>query len=95
MIIFAFIIPRDENLLDQITSEPIVIADILVEIPKIQLAVDYLKNATEVLTDVEILNEKIPLVESSVNDLIAGEGNSLADMFDFTGMSNYSLDSVS
>lgn len=91
MIIFAFIIPRDENLLDQITSEPIVIADILVEIPKIQLAVDYLKNATEVLTDVEILNEKIPLVESSVNDLIAGEGNSLADMFDFTGMSNYSL----
>lgn len=73
------------------TSDPTFIADILVEIPMIQQAVDYLKNATEVLSDAEILHQKIPLVQSSVNDLIAGEGNSLAGMFDFTGMSNYAL----
>ena len=45
-----------------------------------------IKNATEFLSDVDILNENIPVVQLSVNDLIAGPGRTLADMFDFTGM---------
>ena len=76
----------DENLLDQTRSDPIVSVDILIEISEIQYAVEAIKNATEFLSDIAILNENIPIVQLSVNDLIAGEGRSLADMFDFTGM---------
>lgn len=76
---------RDDNLLDQTKSDPTVNVDIVIEISKIQYAVDAIKNATEFLREVEILHDKIPVVQSSINDLIAGEGRSMADMFDFTG----------
>ncbi|EJK58713.1 hypothetical protein THAOC_21137, partial [Thalassiosira oceanica] len=72
----------DDNLLDSnltnITSTP----DSLVEI-------DLVKNAATELSDIgsslnmSEFSETLPLVKKSVNELFAGEGRTLADMFDF------------
>ena len=77
---------RDENLLDGVASTPTVIGDIIIEIALIQWACEGLRDFTAFLADLQILDEKIPLIETSVNDLIAGPGRTLADLFDFTGM---------
>lgn len=78
-------ISRDEDLLDSIFPEPIVEADLLVEIAKIQWAAEKLHNTTIFLGEIDALNETIQVVQASVNDLIAGPNRTLADLFDFTG----------
>jgi hypothetical protein len=78
-------ISRDEDLLDSIFPEPIVEADLLIEIAKIQWAAEKLHNTTIFLGEIDALNETIQVVQASVNDLIAGPNRTLADLFDFTG----------
>ena len=85
---------RDDNLLDDVTYDAVVKADVIIEIDKIIWACETLRDWTAFLGDIKFLDEKIPLIEISVNELIAGEGRTLADLFDFRGeryfcMSNY------
>lgn len=66
-------------------SNPRVTADALIEVDKVRWAAEGLRDSTEFLADFEALSEPIPVVKSSVNDLIAGPDRTLADLFDFTG----------
>ena len=71
-------------------STPVVTADIIIEIALIRRAAEGLRDFTSFLRDLQILDDKIPLIEKSVNDLVAGPGRTLADLFDFTGeLSSY------
>lgn len=81
--------PRDENLLDEDEATAVVMADIIIEIALIQWAAEGLRDITSFLGDLQILDEKIPLIDKSVNTLIAGPGRTLADLFDFTGKIPY------
>ena len=76
---------RDDNLLDDVVPNPTVIPDALIEINKIQYATDTLRNSTMFLENLEILGQTIPFIQTSVNELIAGDNRTLADLFDFTG----------
>lgn len=75
----------DEDLLDQDIPAPEFHADIAIEVAKIREAAALLQNSTKFLRDVEPLDEEIPVIKTSVNKLIAGEGRTLADLFDLTG----------
>jgi hypothetical protein len=59
--------------------------DILISIAKIKSAAESLKNSTAFLGEFELLDTKIPLLETTVNELIAGQGRKIADLFDLTG----------
>jgi hypothetical protein len=74
-----------DYLLDDFIPKPIIHADILIEVATIQWAVAALRDNTAFLDEIAILDEKIPVVEKSINDLIAGPDRTMADIFDFTG----------
>lgn len=74
-----------DYLLDDFIPEPIIHADILIEVATIQRAVAALRDNTAFLDEVAILDEKILVVKKSINELIAGPDRTIADMFDFTG----------
>lgn len=65
--------------------DPTVSADFVIEIAKIRSAAEALRDAAVFLNEIDALNEKVPLVELSVNELIAGPDRTLGDLFDFTG----------
>lgn len=52
------------------------------------MAAEELRDLTSFLDDFEALNEVLPLVKSSVNNLIAGPDRTLADLFDLTDWAN-------
>lgn len=76
---------RDENLFDRVMPDPSVSADVLIEVTKIQWAVQKLRNSTSFLSDIEVLDQTIPVVETSINEIVAGRDRSVADLFDLTG----------
>lgn len=89
--LFYFCSPRfhrDEDLLDGNMPEPTVSYDALIDIALIQLAAEELRDFTSFLGDFEALDEVLPVVKSSVNDVIAGPDRTLADLFDFTDWAN-------
>ena len=75
---------NDEDVLDNNTSQLDIKKDILIDIGLIQEAADFLKNNTKFLAEYEPLGQQIALLDISVNGLIAGEGRTLADLFDLT-----------
>ena len=75
---------NDEDVLDNNTSQLDIKKDILIDIGLIQEAADFLKNNTKFLAEYESLGQQIALLDISVNGLIAGEGRTLADLFDLT-----------
>ena len=76
---------RDDDLLDTVIPQPTVAADALIEVAKIRALADTLKNSTAFLADFEFLSEEIPVVKTTVNELIAGTDRTMADLFDITG----------
>ena len=75
---------QDENILDDQRQQPTIDTDVLIGIDLIKSAVEELKNTTSFLRDTKVLAEKIPLIQKSVNQLIAGEDRTFADLFDLT-----------
>jgi hypothetical protein len=57
----------------------------VIELAKIRWATEKLRDATEFMSNFEVFGERISLAGVSVNDLIAGEDRTIADIFDFTG----------
>ena len=74
----------DENLFDEEIPSPTLTADILVETAKIQWAAGKLRDSMEFLGNFDVLDEEIPLIQKSVNDLIAGPDRTIVDVFDLT-----------
>lgn len=64
---------------------PTLEADIIIEIAKIQWAAETLRDVTAFLGDIELLDKKIPLLQISINELVAGPSRTVADLFDLTG----------
>ena len=75
---------RDENLLDETIPAPELSADALISIEMIKSAVATLQDNTAFLSDFPILSENIPVVQTNVNELIAGADRTIADLFDLT-----------
>ena len=82
---------RDEDLLDQEIPAPTLRADILIEVAKIQSAAEQLRSVTSFLGNVQALDERLPVIKTSVNEVIAGSDRTVADLFDFTGKNFSSL----
>ena len=80
----SFLFFRDEDLFDQEIKIPQVNSDSLISIEMIKKAVDLLAESTSFLSDFEVLNEQIPVVQTTINGLIAGPDRSLADLFNLT-----------
>ena len=80
----ATIMYEDDNVIDNITQTPIFEADIIISIDMIKDAAGALRNKTYPLRDYMPLQQQIPLLKVSMNDLIAGQGCMLADCFDLT-----------
>ena len=80
----ATIMYEDDNIIDNITQTPIFETDILISIGMIKEATLALKDKTSPLRDYKPLQQEIPLLKKSMNDLIAGQGRTLADCFDLT-----------
>ena len=74
----------DEDLLDQVIPSPQIDADALISINMIRRAVSMLRNNTVFLSDITALSEKIPVIQTNVNELIAGTGRTIADLFNLT-----------
>jgi hypothetical protein len=74
----------DDNVLDNVTKQPSFDPDVLISIDLIKHAASTLKNNTAFLRKYEPLQQMVPLLRVSVNDLIAGQGRTLADCFDLT-----------
>jgi hypothetical protein len=75
---------RDLNLLDQDFPAVTISPDALIPISKIKAAVEKLTNETSFLSEIRPLSASIPLVKTTVNQLIAGPDRTLADLFDLT-----------
>jgi len=80
----ATIMYEDDNIIDNITQTPIFETDILISIDMINDAALALKEKTSPLRDYVPLQQEIPLLKKSMNDLIAGQGRTVADCFDLT-----------
>lgn len=80
----ATIMYEDDNIIDSITQTPIFEADIMISIDMIKDGAWALRNKTYPLSDYVPLQQQIPLLKVSMNDLIAGQGRTLADCFDLT-----------
>lgn len=74
----------DEDLLDQDIPAVTIEADALISIPMIRKAVTMLRDNTAFLSDIEVLSENIPVIQTNVNELIAGADRTIADLFDLT-----------
>ena len=83
--ICSFFLFRDENLLDSIIPAPTVRTDALIDIAKVQWAAQKLHDETKFLNNFQILHDQILVVRKSVNELFAGPGRTIADLFDLTG----------
>lgn len=79
---------EDDNILDNVTQQPIFVPDVLISIEMIQQAASKLRNSTAFLKGYEPLQQKLPLLQVSVNQLIAGNERTLADMFDLTNFAD-------
>lgn len=69
---------------DNITSSVVLKTDAIIEIEKIRAFARDLRDSTSRLRDYKNLDKKIPLIKTSVNKAIAGEGRTIADLFDLT-----------
>ena len=78
----------DDNILDNVTKQPSFDPDVLISIELIKEAASTLKNNTAFLREYEPLQKTIPLLQVSVNELIAGRGRTLADCFDLTNFAD-------
>ena len=76
---------RDHDLLDSDIPTPTVAADALIDVAKIQALAETLKDSTAFLADLGFLSEEIPVVKTTVNELVAGADRTMADLFDITG----------
>ena len=65
-------------------SNPLFDQDIIFEIASIVALAEELAYQTKFLDGSSALNDPIPLIGKSVNELIAGDGRTIADMLDFT-----------
>ncbi len=86
----ATITYEDDDILDNVTQQPRFGQDVLISIELVQEAARTLKNKTAFLGEFAPLQQKIPLLDVSVNELIAGKGRNrtLADFFDLTDFAN-------
>lgn len=78
----------DDNILDDDRPTPIFQQDVLISIELIRNATNELKSKTASFGDYEPLQKKLPLLQVSVNELIAGQDRTLADLFDLTDFAN-------
>lgn len=76
---------RDNNLLDSVIPKPTATADALIAVDKIKAFASELQSSTAFLANFTVLDEKIPVVKTTINELIAGPDRTLADLFDITG----------
>lgn len=79
---------EDSNILDNVTQKPSFVADVLIDIDMIKQAAMQLKRSTAFLKGYEPFHQKIPLLQVSMNRLIAGNERTLADMFDLTNFAD-------
>ncbi len=84
----ATITYKDDNILDNATQTPSFLPDVLISIDSIKEAANTLAINTAFLENYEPLQQKIPLLQVSVNDFIAGQGRTIADLFDLTDFAN-------
>jgi hypothetical protein len=74
----------DDNLFDSNLGVLTTTADFLIEIAKIQDAATLLRDSTSFLSDFSPVSNELPLVKKSINEVIAGPGRTLAELFDLT-----------
>lgn len=74
----------DPNLLDNEFPAVTIDADVLIAIAQIKAAAELLRNSTAFLSDFDPVSTNLPLVETTVNGLVAGPDRTLADLFDLT-----------
>jgi hypothetical protein len=74
----------DEDLLDEVIPGVTIDADALISIAMIRRAVTMLRDNTAFLSDIEVLSENIPVIQTNVNELIAGADRTIADLFNLT-----------
>jgi hypothetical protein len=58
--------------------------DTIIEIKKIRAFARGLRDSTSSFGDFDLLRNDIPMIRSSVNEIIAGKGRTLAHLFDLT-----------
>lgn len=74
----------DDDLLDGKTESVTIDTDLIFEIIAIQKLAAELAETTKFLDDSDALSSEIPLIGTSLNQLIAGDDRTLADLFDLT-----------
>jgi hypothetical protein len=85
--VYIFLVSSDNDLLDKVTGTATITPDALISIAKIRSAAEFLRDTTAFVGDFQPLSTNIPLIKASVNELIAGPGHTLGDLFDLTGES--------
>ena len=78
----------DDNLLDKVFGDVTLDADLLFELQFVQQAALVLQENTAFLSDIDPFFEEIPLLKTTVNELIAGENRTLASLFDLRDWAN-------
>ena len=79
---------EDEDLFDDFRPNVTIDTDVVIAIASIQKVAEELKGATEFFDESDALASEIPLLGVSLNELIAGEDRTIADMFDLTDWAN-------
>jgi hypothetical protein len=79
----------DDDILDDVRPQPSFEQDVMISIELIREAADQLKVITAFLGNYEPLQQNLPLLQVSVNQLIAGQDRTLADLFDLTDFANH------
>ena len=75
---------RDVDLVDEIIPSPELSADALISKEMTKRAVAMLQNNTAFLSEIPVLCENIPVVQTNVNEIIAGADRTIADLFHLT-----------
>jgi len=77
----------DENILDSDRSNVTFETDVFIEIQLIQDAVMKLNEVTSILGEAKFLSEQIPLIQTSANELVAGNNRTIVDLLDLRDVS--------
>ena len=77
----------DDNILDSERSNVTFETDVFIEIQLIKDAVMKLNEVTSILGEAKFLSEKIPLIQTSANELVAGTDRTIVDLLDLRDVS--------
>ena len=74
----------DENLLDNVTSNVTFEVSATIDYSFLEDAISKLAEITEEISEAEVLNSDIPLIGTSFNELVAGDGSTISELFNLT-----------